>query len=82
VVSGRREFQRCYQLADKRRAEQPGALADDQRAAWESLAKCHRALGADGSALVNDLLIRGMTAKQIAASRGLAGEERFFAKRF
>ena len=40
-------------------------------------------LGADGTALVHDLLISAMTTKQIAESRGMAGQEweRYFTKR-
>jgi hypothetical protein len=41
-------------------------------------------LGIDGSALVHDMLISARTAKQVAESRGLTGQEwqRYFAKRF
>jgi hypothetical protein len=60
------------------------ALTDGQLVAWKWLAKCHRKLGAEGSALVHDVLVNAMTAKQIAAARGLTGQEwsRFYAKRF
>lgn len=79
-----REFQRCFALADKR---QPVDLErerpDDQSAAWKALARCYRALGADGSALVNDVLIHGLSAKDVATARGLTGQgwERFFSMR-
>jgi hypothetical protein len=68
------EFQRCYRLADRRRPDQLDGLDDDQRAAWKSLDQSYKALGADGSALVNDVLIHGMTTKQIAEARGLTGQ--------
>jgi hypothetical protein len=51
------------------------SLTDKQLAAWKWLAKCYRRLGADGSALVNDVLIHARTTKQVAASRGMAGQE-------
>jgi hypothetical protein len=68
-----REFQRCYRLADERRPDQPGGLDVDQRTAWESLDRSYKALGADGSALIKDVLIHGMTTRQIAEARGLTG---------
>jgi hypothetical protein len=47
------------------------------------LAKCYRALGADGSALINDVLIDAKTARQITESRGKKGLdwERFYSMR-
>ena len=66
-----REFQRIYEIADKRR--EGNGLADDQTKAWQALTACYRALGQDGSAIVCDALVRGMSAKEIAASRGLTG---------
>lgn len=45
------------------------------------LAKCHRELGQDGSAVIHDALIRGLSSRQIAEARGMAGEERYFTKR-
>ena len=77
-----REFQRIFALADKRR---PGAhMADDQDAAWQALAKCYRQLGHDGSALINDMLIGGLSAKQVAASRGMKGQQwpLYYARRY
>ena len=49
-----REFQRHFGLADKRR---PDNLTGEQLTAWKWLGKCYVRLGADGSALVNDVLI-------------------------
>jgi len=79
-----REFQRIYHLADKRRPEQSDALAPDQLKAWQSLTACYRELGKDGSAVACDALIRGMGAKEIAASRGNVGQAdgKYYAKRF
>jgi hypothetical protein len=80
-----REFQRHFGIADKRRAvdfelERQGNLTADQLLAWKWLAKCYRALGADGSALINDVLIDAKTARQITESRGKKGLgwERFY----
>jgi len=90
-----REFQEHFGIADRRsedraytldhlERERPGTLTDDQLAAWKWLAKCYRQLGADGSALFHDVLIRAMTAKQIVESRGRTGQgwERYFTRRF
>ena len=90
-----REFQKHFGIADRRsedraytldhlERERPGTLTDDQLAAWKWLAKCYRQLGADGSALVHDVLVRAMTAKQIVESRGRTGQEweRYFTRRF
>ena len=90
-----REFQEHFGIADRRsedraytldhlERERPGTLTDDQLAAWKWLAKCYRQLGADGSALVHDVLVRAMTAKQIVESRGRTGQEweRYFTRRF
>jgi len=89
-----REFQRHFgiaergpramQLAEAVDGDPPREnLTDGQLMAGKWLAKCYRKLGADGSSLVHDMLIHAMTAKQIAASRGLAGQdwEKFFSKR-
>ena len=90
-----RQFQWCYGRAERGpraiRFEEAvdgnpprEALTDRQIAAWKNLGRAYRQLGADGTALVHDVLISAMTAKQIAAARGLAGQEweRYFSKRF
>ena len=76
------EFRRIFELADKRREGSCG-LADDQTAAWKSLAACYRALGSNGSAVVHSALIDGMNAREIAEARGTrgAGGERFYRRR-
>ena len=60
-----RKFRRCV------------GEADSQGAAGERLAKAHRRLGADGSAIVCGILIDGMSIEQIAELRCMAGEERY-----
>jgi hypothetical protein len=64
-----REYQKHAGIVDG----EPGALE-----------RCHRELGADGTAPVHDMLISAMSTKQVAESRGMAGEDaqRFYAKRF
>ena len=77
-----REFQRIFALADKRR---PGAhTTSDQDAAWKAMAQCYRQLGHDGSALINDMLIGGLSAKQVAEARGMKGQQwpLYFARRY
>ncbi len=89
-----REFQRHFGIAERGpRAMQLSEavdgdpprenLTDGQLMAGEWLAKCYRKLGADGSALVHDMLVHAMTAKQVAASRGLSGQdwEKYFSRR-
>jgi hypothetical protein len=79
-----RAFQRCFAVAERGpRSMQltervdggapPEALTDAQAKAARWLSKCYQRLGVDGSALLHDVLIRAMSMKQIAASRGLAG---------
>ena len=78
-----REFQRLYHLADKRRPEQPDGLDADQVKAWQALTRSYQTLGADGSAIVRDVLIRGMSASEVAKARGKVGpqSERFYRMR-
>jgi hypothetical protein len=89
-----REFQRHFGIAERgpRAVQWSEAvdgdpprenLTDGQLIAGKWLSKCYRKLGADGSALVHDMLIHAMTAKKIAESRGMAGQdwEKYFAKR-
>lgn len=89
-----REFQRHFGIAERgpRAVQWTEAVdgdpprenvTDSQLMAGKWLSKCYRKLGEDGSALVNQMLIHGMTSKQIAVSRGFSGQdwEKFFAKR-
>ena len=59
-------------------------LTDGQRMAWKRLTKCYERLGADGTVLVHCMLVHGMTAKQVAKSRDLRGQDwnRYFSKSF
>jgi hypothetical protein len=41
--------------------------------AWQALTRSYQTLGADGSAIVRDVLIRGMSASEVAKARGKAG---------
>jgi hypothetical protein len=92
--AGGREFQKYFRIAERgpKAAQFNEAvdgnparemLTDRQLAAWKWLAKCYRRLGADGSALVNDVLIHARTTKQVAASRGMAGQqwENYYSRR-
>lgn len=90
-----REFQKHFQIAERGpRAIQWAEAVDGnplrenltsgQLIASKWLAKCYERLGTDGTRLVQDMLIHSRTARQIAASYGLAGQdwERYFAKFF
>jgi hypothetical protein len=47
------------------------------------LTRCYQTLGQDGSAIVCDVLIHGMSAGEVAKSRGKAGQDggRFYRMR-
>ncbi len=62
----------------------PEPLTEEQRKAGKHLARVYRDLGADGAALVHDVLIEGLTYAQIAAKRSYSGErwEKYFGMRF
>src|SRR3989440_5809681 len=59
-------------------------ITEGQRRAVLRLNRAERELGADGSALVHDILILGMTMEQIGQRRGLRGQRwiDYFARRF
>lgn len=89
-----REFQRLFGIAERGpRAMQmveavdgsPAreTLTDEQMWAGKRLTRCYVELGRDGSVLAHEMLIRNMTTRQIAAARGMIGNnwERYFAKR-
>ncbi|HEV7636009.1 MAG TPA: DUF6456 domain-containing protein [Bradyrhizobium sp.] len=59
-------------------------ITERQRKAVLRLNRAERELGADGSALVHEVLILGMTMEQIGQRRGLRGQRwiDYFAKRF
>jgi hypothetical protein len=60
------------------------AITDGQRRAVMRLNRAERELGADGSALVHDVLIHGMTMDQVGQRRGLTTQRwrDYFARRF
>jgi hypothetical protein len=59
-------------------------ITERQRKAVLRLNRAERELGADGSALVHEVLILGLTMEQIGQRRGLRGQRwiDYFAKRF
>lgn len=59
-------------------------ITEGQRKAVLRLNRAERELGADGSALVHEVLILGMTMEQIGQRRGLHGQRwnDYFARRF
>ena len=64
------------------RAREP--ITERQRKAVLRLNRVTRELGADGSVLVHEVLILGMTMEQVGLRRGLRGQRwiDYFAKRF
>jgi hypothetical protein len=76
AVDPSREYVDCAQ------AREP--ITEGQRKAALRLNRAERELGADGSALVHEVLILGMTMEQIAQRRALQGQRwiDYFAKRF
>jgi len=60
------------------------AVTEGQRQAVLRLNRAERELGADGSALVHDVLVKGMTMGQIGQRRGLCTQrwKDYFARRF
>ncbi|MGB8400560.1 DUF6456 domain-containing protein [Bradyrhizobium sp.] len=59
-------------------------ITEGQRKAVLRLNRAERELGADGSALVHDVLIKGMTMQQVGQRRGLRSQRwnDYFARRF
>jgi hypothetical protein len=59
-------------------------ITEGQRKAVLRLNRALRELGADGSALVHDVLVRGMTMEQVGERRGLRTQrwKDYFARRF
>ena len=59
-------------------------ITEGQRKAVLRLNRAMRELGADGSALVHDVLVRGMTMEQVGQRRGLSTQrwKDYFARRF
>jgi hypothetical protein len=61
----------------------PEPLTDRQIDAVARLARADRDLGLDGSSIVHEVLILGLSVSQLAASRGLVGEHfrKYFGRR-
>jgi hypothetical protein len=70
------------EYVDGGRAREP--ITERQRKAVLRLNRVERELGADGSALVHEVLILGLTMEQIGQRRGLGGQrwKDYFARRF
>jgi len=70
------------EYVDGGRAREP--ITERQRKAVLRLNRAERELGADGSALVHEVLILGMTMEQVGQRRGLRGQRwiDYFARRF
>jgi len=64
-------------------AEMREPITEGQRKAVLRLNNCERELGADGSAIVHDVLIQGMTMEQVGQRRGLKSQRwnDYFARR-
>ena len=59
-------------------------ITEGQRQAVLRLNRIERELGADGSAIVHDVLVQGMTMEQVGARRGLSSQrwKDYFSRRF
>jgi hypothetical protein len=70
------------EYVDGGRGREP--ITESQRKAVLRLNRASRELGADGSALVHEVLILGMTMEQIGQRRGMRGQRSndYFARRF
>jgi hypothetical protein len=70
------------EYVDGLQAREP--ITEGQRKAVLRLNTCERELGADGSALVHDVLVKGMTMEQVGQRRGLRTQrwKDYFARRF
>jgi hypothetical protein len=79
---GPRAVDPTREYVDGGRAREP--ITEGQRKAVLRLNRAERELGADGSALVHEVLILGMTMEQIGQRRGLRGQRwiDYFARRF
>src|ERR1700729_4595691 len=79
---GPRAVDPTREYVDGGQAREP--ITERQRKAVLRLNRAERELGADGSALVHEVLILGMTMEQVGQRRGLLGQRwiDYFAKRF
>lgn len=93
---GGRSFQRDFEAAERGpRAidpskeavdggQMPEPITETQQKAAHKLGEIYRALGQDGSALVHNVLIHGMTMEQISVARGTNSEleRKYLGRRF
>ena len=93
---GGRAFQSTFELAERGSRAidftleyvdgglMPEPITEAQRRATKQLVVVYRELGADGSAIVHDVLVHNRTRAQVAARRNLAGErwEKYYGLRF
>jgi hypothetical protein len=79
---GPRAVDPTREYVDGGQAREP--ITERQRKAVLRLNRAERELGADGSALVHDVLIKGMTMQQVSERRDLRGQRwiDYFARRF
>jgi Domain of unknown function (DUF6456) len=81
-----RQFQKDFEIAERGpkaialseavdSSPSQETLTDAQLKAGKALSRCYGALGKDGSTLAHEMLIRSMTLRQIAISRGMPGRE-------
>ena len=79
---GPRAVDPTREYVDGGQAREP--ITERQRKAVLRLNRAERELGADGSALVHEVLVVGMTMEQIGQRRGLRGQRwiDYFARRF
>ena len=79
---GPRAVDPTREYVDGGRAREP--ITEGQRKAVLRLNRAERELGADGSALVHEVLILGMTMEQVGQRRALRGQRwiDYFARRF
>src|SRR6201986_1433302 len=79
---GPRAVDPTREYVDGGRSREP--ITEGQRKAVLRLNRAERELGADGSALVHDVLVQGMTMEQIGKRRGLESQrwKDYFSRRF
>jgi Domain of unknown function (DUF6456) len=79
---GPRAVDPTREYVDGGQAREP--ITEGQRKAVLRLNRAERELGADGSALVHDVLVHGMTMEQVGERRGLQGQrwKDYFSRRF
>ena len=82
AVRGPQAIDPAREYVDGARTREP--VTESQRQAVLRLNRAERELGADGSALVHDVLVQGMTMEQVGQRRGLRTQRwnDYFSRRF